>query len=667
MTILQRLQRENATLRQPVAQLETIGGTLHDGLIDYASDIIYRIRLHPSLMFEYINSAIASITGYTCEEFYANPDKMLSILYPPANIGHSLTERANDILLQKPHVSEWQRKDGTIIWTEQYNIPIFDEHGTLVGVEGIIRDISTRMYTQEAYQSLVENSLQALVIFQDQQIVFANLQTAHITGYEPDELDRVTYEQILEIIHPEDRDRVGHYMYARLTGHSVPSHYECRIIHNRSGETLWIEVSITHSKYRGRPAFQMVFVNITGRKKAEMELHTAYEELQTANEQLRKSRDILRAVFDSLSDGLMLMDRKEGLIHEINAPLAHLLGSNPEYLAGKSCPNVCPATFWQSLSNVLSTYAMDDQEQQRIQFYGPDGKNHVLDLSVFCPYDEHSRANIPLDQIVLYVVDMTEKLKVQARLIENERFAANVKLTATLAHELNTPLQTILTILGTFLHLDKNQQARFLDIAYQEVKRIRSIVQSLFELYRPEADNTNHIDINALIERVLLLTSMRLTSTGIRVIQEKQSGIPLFWGRAGDLTQVLLNLIFNAIDAMPSGGTLRICTNLLDQESTTQLLEESPDTTQPQQLHKSYEATRVLVIEVSDTGSGIPHDIHPHIFEPFYTTRSQAPGLGLSVCHQIITEYGGTISVSSDIGKGSTFRISLPNTYGKEN
>lgn len=659
MTILQRLQHEHAQLRQSVAQREAIDGASRESVVEYASDIIYRIRLHPSLTFEYVNPAIASIVGYTWEEFSANPHKMLSILYPSATSDDILTGQANDLLVQKPSISQWQRKDGTIIWTEQYNMPIFDERGTLVGIEGIIRDISTRMYTQEAYQSLVEDSLQALVIFQDQQIVFANSQTAHITGYEPYELDGVTYKQILEIIHPEDRDKIGYYMYARLAGHTVPSHYECRVIHNRSGEPLWIEVSITHSMYRGRPAFQMVFVNITGRKNAEMELHVAYEDLKTANEQLRTSRDILRAVFDSLSDGLMLMDREEGLIYEINAPLAHLFGSDPQYLAGKPCPNVCPTTFWQSLSNVLATYAADDQEHQRIQFHGPDGKTHVLDLFVICPYDEHSRANIPVDQIVLYVVDMTEKLKVQARLIENERFAANVKLTAMLAHELNTPLQTILTILGTLFHRDQNQQTRFLDIAYQEVKRISTIVQSLFELYRPEADHTNNIDINALIERVLLLTGMRLTSAGIRVIEEKQQGLPLFWGRAGDLTQVLLNLIFNAIDAMPRGGTLRICTTLLDQESTTtQVSEESPDTIHL--LHTSHKSTRAIVIDVSDTGSGIPADLQPHIFEPFYTTRTQAPGLGLSVCHQIITEYGGTMSVSSDRGKGSTFRLSLP-------
>lgn len=225
-----------------------------------------------------------------------------------------------------------------------------------------------------------------------------------------------------------------------------------------------------------------------------------------------------------------------------------------------------------------------------------------------------------------------------AHVIGTDRFAANQRLATTVAHEVNTPLQAI----ESCLHLagklaDEQQRARYLHLAREEIKRIGHMLRQLLDVYRP-AQGTSSIALNDLVERVLLLVESSLARQRIAVECQLSPGLPPLRGRADELTQVLLNLVFNAAQAMTSGGRLTLRTSC---EETDAL-------------------GRRLVLTVRDSGPGIEADLLDRIFEPFFTTRPEGSGMGLAVSQSIIAAYGGTIMVESTPGAGTCFSVIFP-------
>jgi two-component system NtrC family sensor kinase len=241
-------------------------------------------------------------------------------------------------------------------------------------------------------------------------------------------------------------------------------------------------------------------------------------------------------------------------------------------------------------------------------------------------------------RLALLATDMTEQIQLEARMMERERFAATGQLAATVAHEVNTPLQAI----ESCLHLagrvdDPDERMRYLRLAREEIKRVGYTLRQLLDLYRPSGSRAP-LDINGLIERVLLLTANSLSRRSIQIERDLSNDLPVVVGRADEITQVLINLVFNAMQAMPHGGQIR--------------LESGPAL--------GAAGTPCLTVRVRDSGVGIAPELQQRIFEPFFTTRADGTGLGLAVCKQIIDGHGGTLRVESDLGLGSCFIIEIP-------
>jgi two-component system NtrC family sensor kinase len=252
--------------------------------------------------------------------------------------------------------------------------------------------------------------------------------------------------------------------------------------------------------------------------------------------------------------------------------------------------------------------------------------------------------------VVLHVVDVTEKLSMEILMVENERLVANRRLSQIVAHEVNSPLQTILFSLESLQAHTPPEQHAFLEVAQSEIERIGKILHQLKDLYHaPEPlAATASIQINTLIERVLLLIGGTLKRYDISVERHLAPDLPPLCGRGDQFLQMLLNLALNAIDSMPEGGRLCIATSTVATAGLP-FVESFPDGCQ-----------RALLIEVGDTGAGIPSAALQHIFEPFFTTKEHGSGLGLAVTHKIITEHQGYIDVQSQPAQGTTFRIYLP-------
>lgn len=241
--------------------------------------------------------------------------------------------------------------------------------------------------------------------------------------------------------------------------------------------------------------------------------------------------------------------------------------------------------------------------------------------------------------IQLIVRDITERAQLEAMAIDNERFAANSVLTATVAHEVNTPLHTIKTCLYLADSDDQDQRTTYLTLAQDEIDRISHILRQLLDLYRTHDGGDVPINANTLIERVLVLTSNVFAQAGIQVESALLPQLPTFMGQPNQMTQILLNILLNAIAAMPNGGTLQLTTSTTNEASTGQTY---------------------VVITIADNGIGMADEVRERIFEPFFTTKAEGSGLGLAVCKRLVEQHGGTISVTSELGEGSSFRIAFP-------
>ncbi len=250
---------------------------------------------------------------------------------------------------------------------------------------------------------------------------------------------------------------------------------------------------------------------------------------------------------------------------------------------------------------------------------------------------------IALENARLYteLAEFTRELeRSQDQLIRAERLAATGKLAASLAHEINNPLQAIHNCLHLVMHksaLAQSKRQEYLSMAQEEVERLIDLVQRMLNFYRPSKESAALIDIRAILEDVLSLAGKRLQHAKVVVHKDASSPLPPVKGLSNLLKQVFLNIIINAVEAMPEGGDLYIDAGWDDKREE-------------------------LSINFTDTGDGIPIAELANIFDPFYTTKARGTGLGLSISHGIIERHGGRIDVKSDLGKGSTFTVRLPAT-----
>jgi two-component system, sporulation sensor kinase E len=242
------------------------------------------------------------------------------------------------------------------------------------------------------------------------------------------------------------------------------------------------------------------------------------------------------------------------------------------------------------------------------------------------------------------VEDVTERRAKESRLRRAESLAALTTLTAGVAHEIKNPLASI----GIHLQLMQKQlkgkktiraadMKQYLDIVGEEVDRLNMILVDYLMAVRPSDGRLEPADLNEVIKDITAFLQFELKEAGVELVLEF-SEIPKVDLDGKSVKQALLNLVKNAIDAMPHGGTLWIGT--------------------------SRHQDKVLV-KIRDTGTGIPEELITKIFEPYYTTKDTSSGLGLTVVYKIMKEHRGEVSVSSRAGEGTTFTLSFPVPQGE--
>jgi two-component system NtrC family sensor kinase len=247
---------------------------------------------------------------------------------------------------------------------------------------------------------------------------------------------------------------------------------------------------------------------------------------------------------------------------------------------------------------------------------------------------------IALENVRLYteLSDFTRELeKSHAQLVQAEKLAAMGRLAASIAHEINNPLQAIHNCLHLTLkkRLNEEKKTRYLGMAQEEVERLITIVQRMLEFYRPSREGMAPTNVHTIIENVLALSSKRLQHGKITVTKKLAPNLPTINAVSDQLKQVFLNIVINAIEAMQQGGKLCIETKLSEDGDW-------------------------LSVAFTDTGLGLSEKEQENIFEPFFTTKVTGTGLGLSVSYGIVERHGGRIEVQSELSEGATFTVYLP-------
>jgi signal transduction histidine kinase len=239
------------------------------------------------------------------------------------------------------------------------------------------------------------------------------------------------------------------------------------------------------------------------------------------------------------------------------------------------------------------------------------------------------------------------------RLTELERLAAAGQTAAQFAHEVGTPLNLIsghVQLLRSRLGDDESAQSRLGTISAQ-IERIERIVREMMDRTRPVRPALVPVDLNALLVRIFDATAPALDARGVQLQTELDSDLPQIKGDADRLQQVFINLINNALDAMPDGGTLSVRTGIAYDKHDAVGAETRIDS----------DSAAFVFVEFSDTGCGMTEELRARIFDPFYTTKGagHGTGLGLVVVRQVTREHGGEIEVESERGKGTRFRLKL--------
>ncbi len=460
-----------------------------------------------------------------------------------------------------------------------------------------------------------------LVADEAQRIVDANDRAVALLGYARDELLGMGVQALRDPATVDDYpDRL------RQQVRDGAALFETRY-RRKDGSTFPVAVSVHTDEHDGRRWYEAIARDISDRKRAE--------------DALRESEAKFRTAFEFASLGVVLVDA-DGRMVETNRAFRDITGFSEEELRG------APVALLHDPADQVNTpealvAGLRSEEVDRVEMSRrlrrKDGSFAETFLRASALRDEAGRPRL----LVAVIEDVSEKKRLEAQLLLADRMASVGTLAAGVAHEINNPLAFILS--NVEFALDELRRAgadpevlRALDDAKDGGVRVREIVRDLRTFSRPVNEVREALDPRAVLESAVGLASNEIRHRAQILVEP--GDVPRVAASEYRLGQVFLNLLINAAQAIPEGN---VAGNHVRATTST-----APD--------------GHAVIEISDTGGGIPPEVLPRIFDPFFTTKPPGvgTGLGLSICHGIVTQLGGTISVESAPGQGSTFRVSLP-------
>jgi two-component system, NtrC family, sensor kinase len=362
-------------------------------------------------------------------------------------------------------------------------------------------------------------------------------------------------------------------------------------------------------------------------------------EVAAQSREIEEHRRFTSLIVDSLPVGLYVVDREYRIQSWNRKRETGTQGLRRDDVVGRPVFDVLtrqpPAQLRAEFDRVFTTGEIQQTEQE-VTAGGETRRYRLSKIPMRLDGDA-------ITHVITIGEDVTEYHRVQRQILQSEKLAAIGQLAAGVMHEINNPLATISACVAAIegrlpAGPGAAQAEEYLQTIDREVDRCSRIVDGLLDFSRPKPGTRRPVSLNALVEEALFLLKHHQRVKQLQVVRVLAPGLPETMGSAEQLTQVLMALMLNAVDAMEQGGQLTVRTAL--------------------------SATRgdEIVVEVQDTGAGIAPDDQSKIFEPFYTTKppGRGTGLGLSICYGIVSDHRGRIEVDSAPGRGATFRVFLP-------
>jgi len=671
-----------------ICGLNMLGEELYASTVsrDYVDNIIKSmvdmlIVVNPDTSIQTVNEATLALLGYQEDELIGKPLRIIFAVDEDEEEKDLFKRSGIEDLIQKGSIRNIERtcviKDGRKIPVLFSGSVMRDNEGEIQGIVCVARDITERKRAEETLGKSEERFQSLLVSVNDvvwaakmdgSGILYLNPAAERVYGQPYSEL-LVNPNFWIETVYPDDRERVQQSARELFEqGHSKAEH---RIV-RPDGEVRWLSgrASIVYDE-AGEPV-QIVGIatDITDRKLAEEKLEKYRHHLE---ELVEERTSELEMINEQLQQEITERKRPEEVLREseeryrslyIKTPaMLHSIDGNGRLL---SVSDRWLEVLGYERSEVMGRKSIDflTEESQRYaetvalpeffktgfardisyQFVKKNGETVDILLSGIIEYNEKGR--FIKGHGVLE--DVTERKKAEEELgkLERQQMAAEKdialgQVAAGVAHEINNPLASITNcfhiVKGALPQAHGTEKfVRFID---RDIERIAAIVRKMYDLYQPPQGEGSPISINEVLGDILTAMEGARSAAAIELQDERCAGNIDVLLPAGQLAQIFTNIMNNAVDAMQEGGRLHVKTGRENDH---------------------------LLVEVSDSGAGIPLDVLPHIFEPFFSTKSpgivkgRRMGLGLSITRSLVNSLEGQISVKSEPGAGTCVTVSLP-------
>jgi len=506
-----------------------------------------------------------------------------------------------------------------------------DESAEIASLEAEIDSLKSELDEKRALaESLALESARAsgilevaadgiLTIDEDGLIEYVNPAIIDIFGFDADELLGQNVKMLMPA--PDEKAHDGYLQnYRRTRVRKILGLGREVMARHQDGTSFPIELAVSEVFEGSRRLFTGTIRDISARREAEAVI--------------REDHDRLREIFDSAIDGIVVID-EAGKVLEVNRAVERIFGYPPAELLDENVRLLMPPPFRDEHDSYIDKYLETGKKRvigvgREVRGLRRNGKTFPLYLAVSEGYIDHRRV------FTAFLRDLGRLREAEERVRQSEQLAELSTISAGIAHDVGTPMTTILgyaELLQKSVTTPKNRERA--GHIVDQVRRVKDLLRTLLDIARPRNARPQSMSLIDVLDHSLAFFREKLKGRGI-VVERDYSSVPKIVANRDRLEQVFLNLIVNAIDAMPSGGILTV--------------------------HLTQPTSELIEIRIADTGIGIEPDVLDQIFEPFYTTkeRGKGTGLGLLVSQRIIHDHGGKISAASEFGVGTQISILLP-------